>query len=485
MKTSDLPPPELNILRALCRQPQLRVNLSRDIIHDMTPGGLAENVIRLMLVDFPKRNIPVSLQSLSETGIEYGDLSTLARECTATHLGDFPANVVLVQKYGAKRRFEKWLEETYNQSIKTQAVKIDSLIQDVSATFNKINTIGVEEGSLYLEDIVDEYLSQDVEKTSWQIPTGITWIDRLLKGGPSKNDLGIIYGKFKDGKTQLMRGIIDNVSYYLHTEDQGHKVIHIAHDGGNKYKHAMYYLAMRIQRELMEQNLPIFGHGQNRDGKYGKVPLISPYTVELVHRNRYKDHELTDLLTFKMPDDVLAMIYDHIERMKSAQQRNLKIYDAKVIRHDLDRMIAIFEREYAEGARFFAIDHAGELGDPSGTEIWKRTNVAAQVVTNFAREHDCIIMVLSQISQSGINDQESSNPHLAGGNEWVIKADWAFRTNLVGAAPNKRMKITATIGRFVESGNDVSTELVPFLASGLIAEDEERQVDMPNDPNNR
>lgn len=479
--TASIPNPEVNVLRALCRRPQLIVSLPPDILHDLVPNGKTSLIVQQMFT-LHRHGVPVALQSIAETGIAtFDELRSLDIECTSRILDDFEANISLVRLYGKKRRTVATLQDLHAQAVRASAFEIDEVLQRISEEIGKINQIGTEIGTVYLEDIAKEYDERDVKETSWRIPTGYDWIDRITNGGPSKNDLWVIYGQFKNGKTQLLRGIINNMADWLAVNRKGEKVVHIAHDGGNKYKHMQYYQAMRIQKYLIEHELPYLGYGKDRNGiMQPNRPLISPYSVEAVRRGWKVD--------VIIPPETIEVIHQEVEALKASQQRNLLIYDAKTIKHDLDRMIAIFEREYNNGARVFAVDHAGEIGNPSAEEIYKRTAVGAQVLANFAREHDCIVMVLSQINQMGISaSSDDKNPRLAGGNEYIVKADAAWRVNLTGEMPNKRIKVTATFGRFSESGNEVSTLLVPHLSSGLIAQDEDalgEDDEDYEDPNN-
>lgn len=456
--------PEIEALKALCRKPSLVVSLAPDIVHDLASNGRPLAIIGMMLT-LHRQRIPVTIPTLVETGIATAEeLRQYDLDCTLQVLDAFEANIGLTRKVGRKRRLEKILNENFQMVVRSSALDVDEVMARVSQSIQEINQVGSEVGTIILEDIISEHLSQSGTKTSWKIPTGFTFIDNLTDGGPSQNDMMVVYGQFKNGKTQLTRGIVNNMARYLFEIGDGEKVCHVAHDGGNKFKHAMYYLAMNIQRILLENDLPIEGQGFDRDNKFGfNRPLISPYTIEQVYLGLNTKVDI--------PQEVREVIQAEIARMKESRQRNLNIYDAKVIKHDIDRMISIFEREYNIGCRVFAVDHAGELGDPK-SKIWERSMLNAQILANFAREHDVILIVLSQIAQSGINQSsDDNNPHLQGGNELIIKADSAWNVKLVGEAPDKRIKLTATFGRFSESGKEVYTHLVPYLASGLICED--------------
>ena len=487
--SDEIVSPELSLLRALCRKPQLVVNIPSDILNDLTPNSKPSLIIQEMF-RLHKGSKPVTLQAVAESGIETLDnLRKYSSDCPVRLLRDdeFRGVIALTRMYGLKRRLEKFFQQGYNQVVMATPLKIQETFAYLKEEISLLDTLGMNEGTSVLEDIVMEYYDPTrVTTPGWRIKTGITWIDRLT-GGIGKNKMWVLYGQFKNGKTQLLRAIVDNISFNLYRKGEGHKVVHIAHDGGDKYVHSNYYLAMRIQKFLMEHvqhdgtPFPIWGKGQDRDGVYSdRLPLITPYNVEAVRRTRNMSRDELEKTewrtTVRIPPEVQQVIHDKLDEMETSQVRNLIIYDATTIHHDIDRMLSIFEREFNNGARVFVIDHAGEIGDPR-SKLWERTAINAQILANFVREHDCCMIVLSQINRTGINDKESGGANLAGGDDLIVKADMAFKTELTGPSGNKRIQLSAPFARFSEGGRDVMTELIPFLASGLITEDAEEEGD--------
>lgn len=469
---------EVNLVRVICRKPETIVSLPLDVLDDLDPKGEARTLLGAMF-DLHHRGVPVTQAAVVESGaISAEQFQARAIECTAAMMRpkEFEATLALVRKHGMKRKILVTLSSMHAMAATADVFDIEDVLGRITEEIGKIGKTIAAAGTSLLADILAEYFDKSEDEVAWRLPSGYEWIDNLTRG-IGQNEFWVISGQFKVGKTQIMRMIVAAVAAHLGLTNQNRHTVHVAHDGGNKYKHAIYYLAMQIQMDLLRLGLPIVGYGKMTDGKFGSVPLISPYNIEAVVRSKgfNTDEFLKNRkVRVAIPPEVIDLVHHHISEFRSKRgvYGKTRIYDAASIKHDIHRMIAIFERESNEGAILFAIDHAGELGDPGRDEVYKRTSVAAQVLANYAREHDCCIIALSQVTQTGIaNKGDSDNPNLAGGNELAVKADQLFRVVADKVNGRNMIKITASHSRFTEGGKATFTHLSPYFSAGVVVED--------------
>ena len=469
---------EVNLIRVLCRKPETIVSLPQDILDDLDPKGEARSLLGAMF-DLHQRGVPVTQSAVVETGVMTAEqFQARAIECSASMLRktEFEGTLELVRKHGMKRKILSTLSSMHAMAATSDVFDIEDVLARMIEELARIGKTISQAGTSLLADILAEYFDKDESEVAWRLPTGYEWVDYLTRG-IGQNELWVISGQFKVGKTQIMRMIVAAVAWHLHATETNRHVVHIAHDGGNKYKHGIYYLAMQIQMTLLREGLPIVGYGKMQNGKFGSVPLISPYNIEAIIRSRgfNTDEFLKNRkVRVAIPAEVINVVKMHVDEFRGRRgvYGRIRLYDAGAIKHDINRMVSIFERESNEGAILFSIDHAGELGDPSRDEVYKRTSIAAQVLSNYAKEHDCCVLALSQVTQTGIaNKGDSDNPNLAGGNELAIKADQLFRIVAEKVDGQNKIKMTASHSRFTEGGKSIFTHLSPYFSAGVVIEE--------------
>lgn len=465
---------EVNLVRVLCRKPETVVSLPADLLDDLDPKGDARALFGTM-VDLHQRKIPVNMISVVETGIITSDQwQARSIECSAAMVRqkEIDGTIAIIRKHGTKRKVISSLQSLHQMAVTSDVFEIEEVLARILEEIARIGKSASNIGTSLLSDILGEYFDKPEDEVSWRLPTGYEWIDRLTRG-IGQNEMWVISGQFKVGKTQIMRMIVASIANHLFQTEQNRHVVHVAHDGGNKFKHAMYYLAMQIQMTLMAEGLPLVGAGKLQNGKFGSVPLISPYNVEAIIRSKTSGID-SKKIKVAIPKEVQDVIHQHVSmfRQRVGVYGKLHVFDAGTIRHDINRMVSIFERESNDGAILFAIDHAGELGDPGREEIYKRTSVSAQVLANYAREHDCAILALSQITQSGIaNKANTDNPNLSGGNELAVKADQLLRVVADRVDGRNMIKMIASHSRNNEGGKNVFTHLSPYFSAGVVVEE--------------
>ena len=131
--------PELNFVRCLCRHPEFITSLPPDIVHDLSPKGIALPIVRKM-VEIHKSRRPVTLEMVdrllaeeqNKTGREQPTLEDMQRmyiECTAQMLRSYTGTVAIVRMVGKKRRTEATLKSLYDYVVRSASTDIDDVVR--------------------------------------------------------------------------------------------------------------------------------------------------------------------------------------------------------------------------------------------------------------------------------------------------------------------------------------------------------------------
>lgn len=394
------------------------------------------------------------------TGIAISELERWGRMVTARMREDWLQYAELIRLAALKRESLPWFDLKRDQLLRTPLLDVPAFLSTARAEFAAMASKPREKEASDIGDIIDEMENSDVVFAD-PIATGIDIMDQVLMGGVRPNEVHVIGGAMKGGKSTVLRNMALNM-------DGVHK-IHIAADGGNKFKHTCYYTGMVAKRYCLEAGYATRVHGFDGDA-------LHPNNIAIWYTNRNPRREKRELLTPIAPqvEETILAAREELKRMRERGQ--LALYDSKMLGFSIDNLLAFIEAEYyRHDAQVVFIDHAGKFGDKRKYKIFERFEMTAQLLVELFNRLPMVGIILSQRNAEGVkkhnagtaNEDEDTDysANLQGGKTWEEEAHSVW---IVRRPKGKRLlQLKPKLVR--ENENDVTTASIPYdPPTGLI-----------------
>lgn len=447
---------EQKVIRAICRQPSLALAIPPAQI-DLFVNPLTQSIIRA-IQHLNRSNIAISPLSIAQyTQIPEHQLVGASLEAETRWIEDISSLITAVMHEGMKERMLNSLADWSDRLGRAEAAQAPQLIEKLQ---HDLITFGgsLDERSTHIGGILREWIGrvEGGHVRSDMTPCGIPFLDNLYGGGVPLNYLILLAARYKRGKTMILRWIL------FHLALNGAGVVHIAHDGGNPEAHMLAYWSMLTMMLLEQQQHattvlvrdPETNHWR-AEGAVTPRRLLQLYAGTLSSRDVQMDQVIVD---------AIATARDMLEQQTIGDHGGwLKIYGSRDIGGDLDRLMTILMTETNQNMRFFAVDHANQIGSGRSSNIYERLGEFTRAIDMFKSQHPVTGIVVQQMNprSSGGDETPDTIIHtLYGGDLLMHACDSALTIHLPDTKQANILRFTAKSGRWTKSDKHRDIELI-------------------------
>ena len=454
------------LLRVLCRQPAIIMSFPSDQIEDFEHPrvrALFHGANRLRA-----DGVPVTLETLAELNVfSLGELEQYHAECPYRALHEWTRLLPLLGSSGTKRRMRQELTRMLELLDSAPLTAVPDLYDEHQSVMRTLQRAGIDLGPTNVGDILDAYLekvSTRQEDAFRKIPTGIRMVDDLTRGGMWQNWLVGLFGKYKNGKTFMLRRIL------LHMARNGYRVMHIAHDGGNREVHMFYYWAMIAQELIWQQPDLEWTMMEQEAGGYTARSIITfdrmVAFAGAIARNRPVPFECDKRII-----DCVMEARKQLDSLAAGKGNgHLRIIDAPVIRKSPERVVRVLGDELVHhGLDVWALDHVGEMGERQEA-VHVRLEQITDAARDFCNQNPIVGICLSQLNLRG--GEEKSVDRARGGDYLLEKCDLAMMSSKQNEdRDDSPIELFIERSRWSRGGKNVKSTFRAELDSGMLIEE--------------
>lgn len=451
----------------LCREP------GAIYAFDSTPNIFANQDVRRLFevaLDLASKNppVPVTPENLAAAGAgDERELRARARRATVDIRQGY-TNLLRLAKLNAYRR--EYMEALRRQFKElagaSDLLNMESMIAEKREELNAIEVPGREQASHHIGDIMQTMERRpESEREAMLNPISFrfAWLNRLMKGGLRVRRKLVIAGPHKQRKTTTWYNL------NLDAAMNGHRVLAMHFDGGDKEAHVLNYWMVLAGMYVHEADAPRYAEVDTGHG-IALVPIIEQEVMTaLLYRQP---------LQIDIPDETMACIEaarEHLREMTngSESKRVLQIVDMGDVQGELRQSLYLLRRKFAsEGFDLWGVDHMAK--PQNGRPDNERAGYNASAYVDFCDTSGVPCILLAQQTKSGIETAKSGVETHSANLRYLVTlehdADFVLTTGYDGDGTPNALTWTMWLSRVGLSGPNVKAIYQIDPNSGYINE---------------
>jgi hypothetical protein len=451
----DIDTVEKNLGYVVAREPEAA------LVFDGEPDDIYDDTVRLVIQtarELVAQDQVATIENIaSASGIAASKLRAWADACDRQMRTDWKSYAKLITLDAIRRRLQDLGKQLHTEtSTMTNLFAVEQMLKDTQTKLMVMDS-GRRNELLDVGEIIDVYAAKPEMRIA-PIATPYFEMNRVFKGGLGRKRMWVFSGPQKRGKTTLMRNIL------LYMALNGHRVAHIAHDGGDKYDHALSYWAMLAHHyATKDKSIPCHAISKNIE-----EPIFL-FTDE--YMNAYAAGTL-DFDTLRIDKRTIACIDKARVTLRELTSKSdtggaLMMIDASDVNGDLYELIRMLERILVtRGLGAFGLDHIGQLQNNRRNELEMMTENVRQIA-RFKNGRGVPCMIIAQQTREGTDGEASYSAKLRNLTTLEHECDGLMLVHGDHTMPDQT-KVSVKFNRGGKAGMDIF--LHRYEDSGLITE---------------
>ena len=451
----DISTVEKNLGYVVAREPEAA------LVFDGDPDDIYDDTVRLVIKtarELVALDQVATIDNIaSASGIPVTKLHAWADACDRDMRRDWKSYAKLITLDAVRRGLQTLGKDLHTDtSTMTNLFAVEQLLKDTQTKLMMMDNTRKNE-LLDVGEIIDVYAARPEMRIA-PIATPYYEMNRIFKGGLGRKRMWVFSGPQKRGKTTLMRNIL------LYMALNGHRVAHIAHDGGDKYDHALSYWAMLAHHyATQDERIPCHALSKNSE-----EPIFL-FTDE--YMNAYAAN-MIDFDTIKIDKRTIACIDKARITLRELTSKSdtggaLMMIDASDVNGDLYELIRMLERILVtRGLGAFGLDHIGQLQNNRRNELEMMTENVRQIA-RFKNNRGVPCMIIAQQTREGTDGEAAYSAKLRNLSTLEHECDGLMLVHGDHTMPNQT-KVSVKFNRGGKAGMDIF--LRRYEDSGLITE---------------
>lgn len=452
-KRIDIDEIEQNLKYVIAREPEAA------LVYDGDPDDIFDPTTRDMIKAARKlvaTNHAATVEAIaSSVGVPVAEMRSWGDACDREMRRNWKSYSKLIGLDSIRRNLQSFGKQLHEQtSTMTDLFAVERMLQDAQTKLMYMDNSHRDE-MLDVGEILDVY-SAKPEMRIAPLETPYYDLNRIFKGGLGRKRMWVLSGPQKRGKTTLMRNIL------LYMALNGHRIAHIAHDGGDKYDHALSYWAM-LAHHYATKNKDIPTHAIS---KLSDQPVFM-FTDE--YMNLYATDSI-DYDNLKVDKRTIACIERARTDLRTLTSKSdtggaLMMIDASDVNGDLYELIRMLERILVtRGLSGFGLDHIGQLGNNRKNELETMTENVRQIA-KFKNNRGVPCIIIAQQTREGTDSEASYSAKLRNLTTLEHECDGLMMVHGDHTMPN-RTKVEVKFNRSGKAGMELFYKR--YESSGLI-----------------